>query len=674
MKTQQVAVSTLLTNKKAKKSSKKTDLFKAIFERMKNQTKTDRSVNTQKQIALTLPNNQQLNTEKTDTKQTTHNKKTEKQLKKAETTAIYTEGQPERLLSTEERNIQRPTKTGLTETKAENRKAEKQTAEKPPLQSGQDNIKVLDTVKQTGSEQSTNSLGKTADNIKETDKQTPQLKVDFTQPKAKKVVSKDSRQPKTTAIEEKLPLDTAYKIEKTAVENTIHQTKATAGRTDTPQQQAEKQPTKAVENSKKSAGEQSRQTAVKQLEKQLQDTVKENNLLAPSDREKGHKHITAKSEKTEKLSDIKATYQQTYTVAVETGKAVENHLTTADNKADNRKHRQTLQTGLKGDFTQPKAKKVISKDSRQPKTTATEEKLPLDTAYKTEKTAVDNTTHQIKATAERTDTPQQQTVKQPTKTVENNKKLAVEQAEQTTFNQLNIGETTAKQKGKQPQNITTKDNSYQFVAKAGERELEREEVKKEDKKANTVVNTQRQTHYTKVVENTDKQEGIAEVNQDRVIHWENKVETKHQTSHRATGELLDRQPVETVSGGNTNNNSNSWEGGDSQQGFSYTNTDSQEGLQEEKNFHRNLTLNLRINDLTLKANYNGNRLNLSILMKDATTVSLDTLSSDISNIIQESGIEEFMVRIRNKDREYSFYSGGRKKVKTAFGREVNVKA
>jgi len=93
----------------------------------------------------------------------------------------------------------------------------------------------------------------------------------------------------------------------------------------------------------------------------------------------------------------------------------------------------------------------------------------------------------------------------------------------------------------------------------------------------------------------------------------------------------------------------------------------------ESNFQKNLTLNLKLDGISLKARYNGMRLNLSIMMKDIAELNFSQLSGDITQIIQESGIDNYFLRIRDKEREYRMYSQTKKTVQTASSREINVK-
>ena len=94
----------------------------------------------------------------------------------------------------------------------------------------------------------------------------------------------------------------------------------------------------------------------------------------------------------------------------------------------------------------------------------------------------------------------------------------------------------------------------------------------------------------------------------------------------------------------------------------------------ENSFHRNLTLNLKLDGLSLRARYNGMKLDLSLMLKDVGNIQIHQLSGELSQIIQESGIENYILRIRDREKEYRAFSEGKKAIHQTSNKEINVRA
>ncbi|WP_457626359.1 hypothetical protein [Persephonella sp.] len=126
--------------------------------------------------------------------------------------------------------------------------------------------------------------------------------------------------------------------------------------------------------------------------------------------------------------------------------------------------------------------------------------------------------------------------------------------------------------------------------------------------------------------------------------------------------------------------SDSFQGG--KEGFSDSQSDTGSGSYTENNkdaqtdnrFNRHLTFNLRLGEFSLKARYTGNSINLHLMIKNITEDSLYSLRHEISQIIQESGIESYFLRIKNREKEVRYISESKSTPdKKDTGREINVK-
>ncbi|SNZ08112.1 hypothetical protein SAMN06265182_1165 [Persephonella hydrogeniphila] len=103
-------------------------------------------------------------------------------------------------------------------------------------------------------------------------------------------------------------------------------------------------------------------------------------------------------------------------------------------------------------------------------------------------------------------------------------------------------------------------------------------------------------------------------------------------------------------------------------------TDKGEDTQTDNRFSRHLSFNLKFGEFALRARFTGNSINLHLMVKNITTDSLYSLRHEISQIIHESGIENYFLRIKNKEKEVR-YTSEIKKIpdKKDISREINVK-
>lgn len=99
-------------------------------------------------------------------------------------------------------------------------------------------------------------------------------------------------------------------------------------------------------------------------------------------------------------------------------------------------------------------------------------------------------------------------------------------------------------------------------------------------------------------------------------------------------------------------------------------------INQNNSFNRTLTFNLKFGDISLSARYSGSKMNIVLMMHNLTNQSLYSMRDEISHIIQDSGIENYFLRIKNKEREINYSSDSKKIDKKITGsyREINVKA
>ncbi|HHG74844.1 MAG TPA: hypothetical protein ENK22_07340 [Persephonella sp.] len=95
----------------------------------------------------------------------------------------------------------------------------------------------------------------------------------------------------------------------------------------------------------------------------------------------------------------------------------------------------------------------------------------------------------------------------------------------------------------------------------------------------------------------------------------------------------------------------------------------------DSSFNRSLILNLKLGDINLTARYIRNKMDLFLVMHSTTNQSLHSIRDEISHIIQDSGIEEYFVKIKTRDKELNYSSEAKKsdKKNTGLYREINVK-
>ncbi|WP_457642975.1 hypothetical protein [Persephonella sp.] len=156
-----------------------------------------------------------------------------------------------------------------------------------------------------------------------------------------------------------------------------------------------------------------------------------------------------------------------------------------------------------------------------------------------------------------------------------------------------------------------------------------------------------------------------------------KPERKTETTGTAKSEAptITRAELPLHSGGQHLSDNGSFSDGSTETGYTgnYENS-TEENLKQENSFSRNLNLQLKVDGILMKARYNGLKLDLSIIFKDVGNIPVHQLSGEISHIIQESGIDSYFIRLKDREKEYRVHSSeARKNIYTTGSREINVK-
>jgi len=143
-----------------------------------------------------------------------------------------------------------------------------------------------------------------------------------------------------------------------------------------------------------------------------------------------------------------------------------------------------------------------------------------------------------------------------------------------------------------------------------------------------------------------------------------------------TGEFHRDESTPLVSSSHQTGNSHTRQDNSGTEDFYHTSDYREEPSEnrQDNNFQRNLTLNLKLEGLLLRARYNGMKLDLSLMFKDVGNIQIHQLSGELSQIIQESGIENYLLRIRDREREYRAFSEGKKATHQVSNKEINVRA
>ncbi len=99
----------------------------------------------------------------------------------------------------------------------------------------------------------------------------------------------------------------------------------------------------------------------------------------------------------------------------------------------------------------------------------------------------------------------------------------------------------------------------------------------------------------------------------------------------------------------------------------------EEGKLEENN-NRQMTFSLKIGDISFKARYNGYKLDLMILMNNYSADFVKAMKTDIPHILEETGIQSYILRIKNKEKNYKVSSSySHTDYKNSSLREIDVK-
>ncbi|WP_457640488.1 hypothetical protein, partial [Persephonella sp.] len=109
-------------------------------------------------------------------------------------------------------------------------------------------------------------------------------------------------------------------------------------------------------------------------------------------------------------------------------------------------------------------------------------------------------------------------------------------------------------------------------------------------------------------------------------------------------------------------------------GYSYTDTNLSENLQEYENssFNRQFNMHIKLDGLNINLSLNRNFLNMTLIFNNHTNLSLEQLRTEISDILEETGFAEYNLRLKTKDKKV--YSESRALKENSYGRsEINVR-
>ncbi|MDQ7055239.1 MAG: hypothetical protein Q9M89_01510 [Persephonella sp.] len=88
--------------------------------------------------------------------------------------------------------------------------------------------------------------------------------------------------------------------------------------------------------------------------------------------------------------------------------------------------------------------------------------------------------------------------------------------------------------------------------------------------------------------------------------------------------------------------------------------------------NRDISFIPKLEHMNFRARYNGYRLDLSITLKNINFDMVKSIKSEISHIIEESGIKSYILRLKSKEKSYRFSSENHSE-KNSETREVNVR-
>ena len=96
----------------------------------------------------------------------------------------------------------------------------------------------------------------------------------------------------------------------------------------------------------------------------------------------------------------------------------------------------------------------------------------------------------------------------------------------------------------------------------------------------------------------------------------------------------------------------------------------QENIQEY-HFQKQLSLNLRLENISLRATYHNGNLNLFMSVNESQL--LNSLKTEIPGIMKETGIKEYNLRIKSKEKEIRIFSKQKNYNTQSASREINVR-
>ncbi len=124
---------------------------------------------------------------------------------------------------------------------------------------------------------------------------------------------------------------------------------------------------------------------------------------------------------------------------------------------------------------------------------------------------------------------------------------------------------------------------------------------------------------------------------------------------------------------NTQNNFNHDGFSDTDKGIyqQYGNKHTEQEHAQEPYFQKQLSLNLRLENISLRATYHNGNLNLFMSLNE--TQLLNSLKTEIPGILKETGIKEYNLRIKSKEKEIRIFSKDRNYNTPSLSREINVR-
>ncbi|MBK3332475.1 hypothetical protein GWK41_05290 [Persephonella atlantica] len=117
----------------------------------------------------------------------------------------------------------------------------------------------------------------------------------------------------------------------------------------------------------------------------------------------------------------------------------------------------------------------------------------------------------------------------------------------------------------------------------------------------------------------------------------------------------------------------SWGDGNTEGSSQYSTPEQQFDTADIKQTNKTVDFSVKIGDIGFKARYNGYKLNLIIMTDHQHAQMINSIKSEIVHIIEESGIQSYILRIKSKEKSYKISSGSDTPHKTVRSREINVR-